>query len=766
MANPPPSSSDDNNPSAGTPASVASQSPTSNITQRSAGQERPNRRQQNPLSNFASYTYNFSLYMVTPDAYEGFQRSGRKNLSILNGASIQGDNITQGGGAFLIAQTGGINNATSQRAPGFELDYYIDDLEITTIPPNTSLKSTAGSTSLKFKIVEPYGFSLITNLIRANEFIKQYRPSPNNPTKQLYILGLKFTGYDDQGRILTGSENFGGTLDPTSTGNGVFEKYFEIIITEFKFKLDGKATNYFISASVLTDSAISTIRGFTKQSIKISGPTVNEVLTGERGLITVLNEKQQEYLNNGDIEFASTYKIDFDGDGAQAIAAASLLVPTQKNPYTFRLSPNDVNTTEDSNELATFVATPNVFSAEFSFVKDTSLVKLIENIVTNSTYLTDAMKIMNANSPEPTNGSLETIVQSNRVDVAWFSVTPLMSNPRWDRKQKIWIYDITYRIRKYETPIVLSPYVNPGTLYYGPHKIYDYWLTGNNNEVVSFEQQFDNLFFTGVVAGIPNGLQLTEVSNTDDTPFVAGASAGGAKLGSVNSGQSQDFQNTFITTLYDPSATVSAKITILGDPDYINQGEIESVNTLFNKFYEADGFTISYGGGQTFIEINFYEGQDYDTNNGLFKINDKIVFYQQSNVDNLVSGLSYQVVEVKHRFSQGKFTQVLDLKLNNFTFANLGAEGSARNPTDAAPSSGQTSSGGTTGSDGLKQDEPVTGGTVTEGVINSPVTPEAGTVPTGTGDVADGEISVPPTVNPDYDEGGREDFGDFGPFSP
>jgi len=757
-----PATSDDT-----TPTSANTQNPGNTINQPSAGKQLPGRRKQNPLSNFASYTYNISLYMITPDAYDAFILSGRRNLNILNGQNILGEqgSPSQGGGALLLMQSGGINNASNTRPAGFELDYYIDDLEIITIPPNTQTQSTAGSIEFKFKIVEPYGFSLVTNLIRANEAIKQYNVAsgtnngPANPTKQLFILGLKFIGYDDSGKILTGSEDFTGTLDPTSEGNGVFEKFFDIVIDEFKFKVDGKSTNYFVRAKSLADLGIGTLRGFTKQSVKISGPTVNEVLNGERGLTTTLNKKQQEYLQNGDIEFAATYAVTFDGDEGNAIAQSSMLAPTQQNPFNFNLSPNDVKTTEDSNELASFIASPNIFSAEFSFVKETSLVKLIESIVARSTYLTDAMKIMNKNSIEPENGSLQTIVQANRVDIAWFSVAPLLSNPRWDKKQKIWVYDITYRIRRYETPIVLTPFVNPGISYYGPVKTYDYWLTGNNNEVINFEQEFNNAYFQNVITGVPDGLQLTEASDSDDTPYPVGASAGGSKLGSVNGGQSQDFQNTYLTTLIDPNATVNAKITILGDPDYINQGEVASVNTVFNKYYQTDGFTIEYGAGQTIIEINFYEGQDYDDSSGLFKINDKIAFYQQRNVDDLVKGLSYLIIKVHHRFSAGKFTQVLECKLNNFTFVNRAGEGSARSATDASPSSGQTADGGTTGGDGTVKDKPINEGVTVDGVVNTPVDP---------GQVAEDDY-FPPTVNDnDNYNGGRDPRDGFGftPFGP
>lgn len=759
-----------NNPSENQPGSTTSQNPNDSNVQ-TQGSQKPNRRQENPLSNFASYTYNLSLYMITPDAYDAFVLSGRKNLNVLNNADTRiGDNLTvRGGGAFLLAQSGGINNTTGSRANGFELDYYIDNLVIDTIPPNTSTRMSAGTTNITFNIIEPYGFSLVTNLLKASQQMEKYR-GPLNPTKQMYILGIKFIGYDDQGRLLTGSEDFGGTLDPTNTGNGaVFEKYLDIEITEFKFRLDGKAVVYNVRAVARTDGALGTLRGFIKQSVKVSGPTVQEMLLGEKGLITALNALQQQYLDNGDIEEATTYAVEFDGPGAQAIAEASLITPNQNNEFSYTLSPNDVKSTEDSNELASFIATPNIFSAEISIVKQTSIAKVLEIIITRSTYLTDAMKILNSNATEPENGSLKTFFLGTKVNVAWFTVTPIVSNPRWDNKQNIWVYDITYKIRKYETPITLSPYVNPGIKYYGPHKKYDYWLTGNNREVISYESQFNNAFFTNIIAGAPESLQ--PANDTASVPIVVGSQSGGIKLGSVNGGQSLDFQNNFITTLYDPSATVTAKLQIIGDPDYINQGEVASVNTLFNKFYDSDSYTIAYGGGQTFIEINFYEGQDYDQGSGLFKINDKIVFYEQRNVESLVEGLSYQLLAVKHNFSAGKFTQILDLRLNNFSWAQLPDDFAARNTETAAPSGGRTADGTATGGDGIVQDKPPDQGPVNGDVNNSPTAPVQATIPVGNGDeVEDGDIvgiNTPGFYDGDYDENGRDYDNRRGdPFGP
>jgi hypothetical protein len=52
---------------------------------------------------------------------------------------------------------------------------------------------------------------------------------------------------------MKGTEMFdNNTLDPNAPGNGaVFQRYYDIILTDLKFKIDGKAVTYNISAASL-----------------------------------------------------------------------------------------------------------------------------------------------------------------------------------------------------------------------------------------------------------------------------------------------------------------------------------------------------------------------------------------------------------------------------------------------------------------------------------------------------------------------------------
>ena len=167
--------------------------------------QKPGIRSFNPLGNFASYTYQLTLYMITPDAYDSFVLSGRKNINVLANEST--------GGAYIVAQSGGVNNTSSKRAPGFELDYYIDDLKITQATSGNDTQTESNVTTMSFNIYEPYGFSFLSRLRVASEALQQNSKLPNirqlqNETKQFFILGVRFQGYDIDGNLLPANNRY------------------------------------------------------------------------------------------------------------------------------------------------------------------------------------------------------------------------------------------------------------------------------------------------------------------------------------------------------------------------------------------------------------------------------------------------------------------------------------------------------------------------------------------------------------------------------
>lgn len=649
---------------------------------------RPGRRQYNPLSYLASYTYQISLYMISPDAYEAFVASGKKDIFAFNNnvatsesAADAGDRAK--GGIFLVAQSAGMGSPDN-RAPGFEVDYYIDNLSFKSYVSSVETGGPVAATDISFTIVEPYGFSFITRLRNAQAEVNKNMGNPptENPTRQFYILGTRFFGWDQAGNQLMGDEIFDGQpLDPNANGTGaLFESYFDIVIREVKFKLDGRATTYAVKgASTAISNTVNITKGMIPDSKTAQGRTVREMLVGPEGLITKLNNDQQKLVPKS-AEYPITYKIKWLGNDAEAIAISSVVTENylQKSNH----PASNARTTTQSNDSTAVNSAPNK-NATTMTIPAVPITQGIEQIIVRSKYLNDALTKNYKDDAEidPDTNEPDSTKGSNK-KMTWFNISPEISNIKWDKKRNDWVYDITYVIQPYLTPVVNNPYVANTTSYYGPHKRYDYWYTGKNTEILAYEQTLDNAYFN-VLLSDPGESDGNETGNDSKNPGQAAPNAINMQTGgdkNTSSGTSALAAiNSFRTSIYDPRNFATAKIQILGDPDYLMS---DTVGQSMSKFYGMDGYTINPTGGQVFIEIDFKEAVDYtytgenQTFNdrgqgvtgapGTMSINDSIEFwrYPDQSLYDRVKGLSYLVTQVVSSFQGGSFKQNIVAKIN------------------------------------------------------------------------------------------------------
>jgi hypothetical protein len=633
-------------------------------------QEVPNKRRYNPLGEFSSYTYQITLYMITPDAYDRFVDSGRQQIDVLNQSSAKGQ-----GGALIICQSGGINNSSTKRASGFQYDYYIDDLKIDSYVNGKSTQSASNVTDITFNIVEPLGFSFITNLKRAADQLQAYCKTKNykdlqNPTRQFFILGLRFQGYDKDGKIMTGTQNgIDRTLDPKDSNNssGIFERYYDIIIRGIKFKVNGQATVYNISANSMPPGiAMGLKRGFSTKDIQVTSDTVRGAVTQ---FLDILSREQEERLNKNDIKVKNIYDVVFlDPE----IGDASIVNKADLTKFSYRMPVQ--KTTQSTEAAASKKNTPvNPNEKQLKFATNTPILQAIENIISNSSYMRNAVAAVYSNNPDQSDDILK---NPDKAQISWYNISVKVTNAEWDPQVGDYGYTITYYIKKYITPIFLSAYAKISPKYYGPHKVYEYWYTGENREILSYEQSLDNAYFN--VAVVPSGTGQSQGGPVDVTT-VPGLRPDAVRSSSVD--KSLDTINTYVTSLYDPGSYAKVKITIIGDPDFLMQDSPGSIKAVYDRFYGDDGFTINPNGGQVFIEINFKEADDYDTNTGVLTINESIRFWAYpSEIQNKVKGVSYMVLKVTSNFRGGKFTQDLECVINTFPDASV-ADSRAR-PVD------------------------------------------------------------------------------------
>lgn len=628
---------------------------------KNTNKEKPGKRLYNPLGDYPSYTYNLSLYMLTPDAYDGFVKSGRKNL----------DTSPGGSGAVIIAQSGGINNTNQQRGTGFTMDYYIDNLRIVTITNGKDSETATNTTEISFNITEPYGFSFISNLKRAADDLitkSQAKGIKNlgNATRQFFMLGIRFIGYDQQGNVITKDDGLG-------------ERFYDIMITKMSFKLDNKATVYSIqAASMAPGTAFGVKRGIWDTGGTVRGATVYDML---KDMCNQMNQQAKELSKNSTVR-PNTYSFKFmpAGDGEDEQKTSPIFNASMKSQTDIdkqKLPGSNARKAAESNDKAAASATPDLAARELSIPKGTPILQAFELIISRSTYIEDAFKVLQTSALEndPKNPKKDINKPTDSQDkIRWYNVSAECTNAQYDEKIQDFTWDIKYIFRVYETPVVDNPYSNLGINYYGPHKRYKYWYTGKNSEIISYTQTLDNTFFNAAVA-VPDPDNNSSTANPA-TATSPGKQADAPRTDSVN--QQNQGKSAFLASLFDPGAYAKANLKILGDPDFLMPESTSSVNNVYNQFYGTDGYTVSANGGQVFIEIDFKEAQDYNyasddgityksTNDGLMSLNDKIQFWKYpTEIDDQVEGVSFMVLRVVSTFGNGKFEQDLDLTVNTF----------------------------------------------------------------------------------------------------
>lgn len=232
----------------------------------------------NVLDEYASYTYAISWYLLTPDQYNEMVRSQKKNC-----ASWQ-----------LLVQSAGIPTAvagpsgsptSAGRNRYFQLDYYIDDLEIDSLVPLKGSGAANTATDIRFRITEPNGLSLIDNLYKAvSNLYKQANvsSSANYPMAQ-YCLVVRFYGYNENGELVTTGRRGTNGKTTLTDPRAIVEKFYPFVITNIRFKIPkDKVVEYDITGKPIPHFYNkSQDRGTIPFAFELVGETVEQILVGK-----------------------------------------------------------------------------------------------------------------------------------------------------------------------------------------------------------------------------------------------------------------------------------------------------------------------------------------------------------------------------------------------------------------------------------------------------------------------------------------------------
>lgn len=307
------------------------------------------------------------------------------------------------------------------------------------------------------------------------------------------------------------------------------------------------------------------------------------------------------------------------------------------------------------------------------------IIQFIDTVLRNSNYITDQQKVIwnvKTNSWEYNGKPAQ--------NFAWFNISCQAEQLQYDPKQNDFAYRITYIIAPYQIP-VQSEYFDNNS-FRGVHKVYNYWFTGQNSQILSFEQNYNNAWTQALTsdASIRAGNEslASRVNSREQWKKRYMPASNQARQG----GDGNTFEPGANAADYLYSVdTAEIVLNILGDPAWIPPPTNIQPGQFSTSPFFADG-SINTTASAAYFEFAWNKPSDYNLTTGLMDPG------QNNFGSNRTAGIagiaqqaiSYQATSVKSKFRGGKFSQELSGKWLQTPAKNAVAAADKGRKTDPA----------------------------------------------------------------------------------
>jgi hypothetical protein len=651
--------------------------------------------QDNVLDQYASYTYQASVYLMKPEAFQ---------------AMVTAKKFTPTGSQLLF-QSGGA--PVAGRNPYFSNDYYIDKIELKSTLTGKGTNAAHNVNTIKMTLVEPSGITLMSNLDKAVQQYLGAADAKKNFASALYLLVIKFFGYDANGNLVQAGQSngitnaiggaVGGILGGAiaAAGTAHVEKYYPMAINKINFRVANKLVEYEIEATAPQyNVAVGSSRGTIPYSVELSGMSVKDALAGSaevglsaaaqaasttitnklattatktiprdeatsanggsnppsapsnasaapspkltirKGLMEALNQYQKDLVDKKIYTVADVYSIEFTDS---SIEQAKITVPGVDFKNT---SPQVAKTAGD--KVLPEKQSVDSNSRIITITAGQQIVQVIEQAVRNSEYIRNQ-----ATSTVEENTQKQKTNSGTKKDVTWFKINVQTTPIKYDPKRNDYAYNVKYIVSPFKLVATNSNYFAQPQ-YRGAQKQYNYWFTGQNTQVISYEQQY-NAAYTYILSG---GTQTTANTTNAKTVYQprSGQTSQGADL------RTNEPAANLADSLYNPADLAEARLTIVGDPAWLHQGEA-SFSAPGKGSFNASAFlpdgTINFDSQQILFEIVINTPTDYDLATGLMDVNNRNTNQINNQGKPLNESYVYIANECISEFVKGKFTQNL-----------------------------------------------------------------------------------------------------------
>lgn len=647
----------------------------------------------NILDQYSSYTYNISIYLLPSSDYANILSTKTVNL---RGSQL----LMQSGGApiseaFAAVNTAGGPGATvdaAGRNQFFPLDYYLDNVSVQSVLPGKGTRSATSNIELSFTVTEPNGITFLDNLYRAVDAMVGGNQDPKrrqNYASQHYLMAIRWYGYDENGQLVKAGRPRDSRAN--TDGTAVSEKFIPFMFTGITFKIANQLVEYRCEAVVPQNyGATGQGRGVIPYNIELSAATLGKAFSGSAvinttpdpaqngrpstptpgaqtspapsnanavrgpgvvtdGLVDALNQYQQELVEEEIYEIADQYQVTFTDP---VLSQAATVPPGQLNKgQVANFAPNST-----AGKIFGAKQAAPVDTKKISALAGTTLIQFLDQVIRGSSYIYDQqIKII-----DPDTGEEKQLADPDqRRVVAWFRIGTEITPIGYDRKRNDYAYRITYEVSPYLVNDLQSNYF-PNGLFRGYHKAYNYWFTGVNDQVLNYQQDFNYLYYVVInsAAGFTDSQRIDYREQAKRYYQPRSNESDQGQSARVNEPAANAAER-----LYSVGDLAKARITIVGDPAWIPQGETwQGVGAFSTRPFLPDG-SVNIGAEEPLFAIAFNKPADYDLNTGVADPRGKQVGGGNSLLS--ITGEAsqvyiYRAISVTSTFAQGKFTQDLE----------------------------------------------------------------------------------------------------------
>jgi hypothetical protein len=284
------------------------------------------------------------------------------------------------------------------------------------------------------------------------------------------------------------------------------------------------------------------------------------------------------------------------------------------------------------------------------------ITQVIDEVMRSSSYISDQQKAQW--EIDPATGQGQWLFKGKPAqNFAWFDISCEAQVLGYDEQARCNVYRMIYKVAPYQTTIT-SEYFDPGA-FRGVHKVFNYWFTGQNTQVLQYEQSFNSLWSQTISSGSRELSLQEDIQNQVNSRVIWKKRSMPASNQSREGGENKVFEpGANAADILYTQDLANVTLTVIGDPAWIPSPKTPQPGNFVVTPFFPDG-SINFGAGSPYFELAWNRPVDYNIDTGLMDPGQNNYFADRANGR---AGLSqesviYKAVNVKSTFSRGKFTQ-------------------------------------------------------------------------------------------------------------